>query len=394
MPQAKVLMSHVTKRPQPTPSGFWLYQSAGWSLFAFLQLLMLGSDEPLSRHSLLPALLLLVLALTGSLVLRRLYQRWRQQQHSQGATLGLLVGAALLCALVVDLLHYWLLWPLAQLPLLWQGAAFTWFDAQPMGSKLPLLLLLYLVWSMLYLTLSRQQDVRHGELQRQQLELHMTEARLSSLLAQLSPHFMFNCINNIRALILEDSHSARQMLTHFADLLRYQIQAQSDALVPLREELLVLDDYLALLRIQFEQRLQWQVQVAPDCLARPVPRLALQLLVENAVKHGIGRRQAGGCIELKVERLESQQWLLQVSNPGELTTQIADQTKQAPDPGNTGTGLANLRQRLALLYGNEASLQLVQDGDWVRARLVLPWLAGTIATAAGAAGQTSTQEQR
>ena len=390
--QAKVAMSNLTDRVQSAPSGFWLYQSAGWSLFALLQLLMLGSDEPLSLHTLLPALLLLVLALSGSLVLRRLYQRWRQQQHSQGATLGLLVGAALLCALVVDLLHYWLLWPLEQLPLLWQGQEFVWFDAQPMGSKLPLLLLLYLVWSMLYLSLSRQQDVRHGEQQRQQLELHMTEARLSSLLAQLSPHFMFNCINNIRALILEDSHSARQMLTHFADLLRYQIQAQSDALVPLREELLVLDDYLALLRIQFEQRLQWQVQVAPDCLARPVPRLALQLLVENAVKHGIGRRQAGGCIELQVERLDAQQWLLQVSNTGELTAQIAPQGLQAQDPGNTGTGLANLRQRLALLYGNEASLQLVQDGDWVRARLILPWQAGS--TAAGSALQTSTQEQR
>lgn len=392
MPLAKMLTNNVTDRVQPAPSGFWLYQSAGWSLFALLQLLMLGSDEPLSLHTLLPAMLLLVLALTGSLVLRRLYQRWRQQQHSQGATLGLLVGAALLCALVVDLLHYWLLWPLAQLPLLWQGQVFVWFDAQPMGSKLPLLLLLYLVWSMLYLTLSRQQDVRHGEQQRQQLELHMTEARLSSLLAQLSPHFMFNCINNIRALILEDSHSARQMLTHFADLLRYQIQAQSDALVPLREELLVLDDYLALLRIQFEQRLQWQADVAPDCLARPVPRLALQLLVENAVKHGIGRRQAGGCIELKVERLESQQWLLQVSNPGLLTAHIAPQGLQAQDPGNTGTGLVNLRQRLALLYGNEASLQLVQDGDWVRARLILPWQAGS--TAAGSALPSSTQEQR
>lgn len=373
-------------------SGFWLYQIAGWSLFALLQLLMLGSDEPLSLHNILPAMLLLVLAVSASLGLRALYQRWRKQQHSQSATLGLLLGAALLSALLVDLLHYWLLWPLAQLPLLWQAPVFTWFDAQPMGSKLPLLLLLYLIWSMLYLTLSRQQDVRHGEQQRQQLELHMTEARLSSLLAQLSPHFMFNCINNIRALILEDSHSARQMLTHFADLLRYQIQAQSDALVPLREELLVLEDYLALLRIQFEQRLQWQAQVAPDCLTRPVPRLALQLLVENAVKHGIGRRQAGGCIELQVERLDPQQWLLQVSNPGLLTPQLAEQRLQAQDPGNTGTGLANLRQRLALLYGNEASLQLVQDGDWVRARLILPWLTG--ATAAGATAQTSTQEQR
>lgn len=391
MNNASDLKHNRTERPPSAPSGFWLYQSAGWSLFALLQLLMLGSDEPLSLHTLLPALLLLVLALTGSLGLRKLYQRWRQQQHSQSATLGLLIGAAMLGALAVDLLHYWLLWPLAQLPVLWQGPVFAWFDAQPMGSKMPLLVLLYLVWSMLYLTLSRQLDIRHGEQQRQQLELHMTEARLSSLLAQLSPHFMFNCINNIRALILEDSHSARQMLTHFADLLRYQITTQSDALVPLREELQVLDDYLALLRIQFEQRLQWQTAVAPDCLARPVPRLALQLLVENAIKHGIGRCQAGGCIELTVERLGSQQWQLQVSNPGLLLMQHAPEQPQTKAPGNTGTGLANLRQRLALLYGDAASLQLLQDGDRVRARIILPWQS---AITSGAAAQTSTQEQR
>lgn len=390
MNNVSALMHNVTEPIPPAPSSFWLYQSAGWSLFGVLQLLMIGSDEPLSLQTVLPALLLLVLALTGSLVLRKLYQRWRQQQHSQSATLGLLIGAALLGALAVDLLHYWLLWPFAHVPQLWQGPVFAWFDAQPMGSKMPLLILLYLIWSMLYLTLSRQLDVRHGEQQRQQLERNMTQARLSSLLAQLSPHFMFNCINNIRALILEDSHSARQMLTHFADLLRYQITTQSEALVPLREELQVLDDYLALLHIQFEQRLQWQTAVAPDCLARPVPRLALQLLVENAVKHGIGRRQAGGCIELNVQRLGSQQWLLQVSNPGQLTLQNAPEQLQAGEPGNTGTGLANLRQRLTLLYGNEASLQLVQDGDWVRACLILPWQS---ATATGTAATPPTQER-
>lgn len=380
---------YKTEPAPPAPSSFWLYQSAGWSLFALLQLLMLGSDEPLSPHTLLPALLLLVLALTGSLGLRKLYQHWRQHQHSQSATLGLLIGAALLGALAVDLLHYWLLWPLAQLPLLWQGPVFVWFDAQPIGAKMPLLVVLYLVWSMLYLTLSRQLDIRHAEQQRQQLELHMTEARLSSLLAQLSPHFMFNCINNIRALILEDSHSARQMLTHFADLLRYQITTQSDALVPLRDELQVLDDYLALLRIQFEQRLQWQTEIAPDCLAKPVPRLALQLLVENAVKHGIGRRQSGGGIELRVERLRSEQWLLQVSNPGVLPPQNTSAHLLTNEPGNTGTGLANLRQRLALLYGDEASLQLLQDGDQVRARLILPWQP---ATTAGSAAQNTARE--
>lgn len=356
--------------PMVTTSGFWLYQSTGWSLFALLQLLMVASDEPLSLHTVLPALLLFVLAISGSLLLRRVYQRWRGGVHSQAATLLLIVLAALLCALCADLLHYWLLWPLAQVPLLWQGAAFNWFDAQPPGAKLPALSLLYLVWSMLYLTLSRQLDLRQSLQARQQLESHMTEAQLSSLLAQLSPHFMFNCINNIRALILEDSQSARLMLGHFADLLRYQIQPQTQALVPLRTELAVLEDYLALLQIQFEHRLAWQADVAPEFLARPVPRLALQLLVENAVKHGISQRRDGGVVRLQVKPLDAEHWLLEVTNPGVLPP--ADVTHPSAATDNTGTGLKNLRHRLQLIYRNSASLQLLQDGPLVRAQLILP----------------------
>jgi two-component system LytT family sensor kinase len=351
-------------------SGFWLYQSTGWSLFALLQLLMVASDEPLSLNTALPALLLFVLAISGSLLLRRVYQRWRSGVHSQAATLLLIVVAALLCALAADLLHYWLLWPLAQVPLLWQGAAFNWFDAQPPGAKLPALSMLYLLWSMLYLTLSRQLDLRQSLQARQQLESHMTEAQLSSLLAQLSPHFMFNCINNIRALILEDSQSARLMLGHFADLLRYQIQPQTEALVPLRTELAVLEDYLALLQIQFEHRLAWQADVAPEFLARPVPRLALQLLVENAVKHGISQRRDGGVVRLQVKPLDAEHWLLEVTNPGVLPP--ADVTHPSAATDNTGTGLKNLRHRLQLIYRNSASLQLLQDGPLVRAQLILP----------------------
>jgi sensor histidine kinase YesM len=354
---------------QPLTSFFWLYQLAGWSLFALLQLLIVGSDEPLTLHTVLPALLLLGLALGGSVLLRVCYQRWRQHPRSQLQTLGLLWLASLLTALLVDVLHYGLLWPAAQLGLLWQSEAFQWFDAQPPGSKAPLLLLLYLFWSMLYLTLSRQLDLRRSEQQRQTLEVNITAARLNSLLAQLSPHFMFNCINNIRALILEDPGSARLMLTHFADVLRYQIQPQQQALVPLAQELAVVDAYLALLQIQYEQRLQWQLQLAPECKQQLVPGLALQLLVENAVKHGISQHRDGGCIEISISRQDNCHWQLQVSNPGRLAK---PGTVIHPAAQNTGTGLTNLRQRLQLLYGTEARLLLIQDGDWVRAQLCLP----------------------
>lgn len=362
-------MTKAHKQKAAQASGFWLYQLAGWSLFATLQLLLVGSDEPLSLQNVLPALLLLTLAFGGSLMLRACYQRWRRRPRSQLQTLGLLVLSSIIAALSVDVLHYLVLWPLAQLPVLWQSAAFHWFDAQPLGSKAPLLALLYLFWSMLYLTLSRQLDLRRSEQLRQTLEVNMTQAQLQSLLAQLSPHFMFNCINNIRALILEDTHSARLMLSHFADVLRYQIQPQMEssqqALVPLSSELVVLDAYLALLFIQFEQRLQWQLQLAPECRSYVLPRLALQLLVENAVKHGISKQRDGGCIQISARTLDASHWQLEVCNPGQLAATTTAE-------GNTGTGLTNLRQRLQLLYGAEAQLLLIQDGDFVRAQLFLP----------------------
>jgi len=337
-----------------TSQGFWWYQSLGWSFFAILQLLVLTTDEALSLHTALPALLLGVLALAGSLVLRSFWQRLRQCLIGTASTLACWFGSALALALLLDVLHHSLLTVLASLWPLAQGMA----DAQPLGARAVLLLPLYLAWSALYLMLSRQQQLQQAQQLQLASELQLQQSQLQSLLAQLNPHFMFNCINNIRALILEDPAAARRMLAHFADMLRYQISADQQVLVPLRTELAVAEDYIALMQIQFEQRLTVTRQIDPAALSLLVPKLTLQLLLENAIKHGISQSATGGVIALVVTVDPSAGcWQLMVQNSGRLQAESAQ--------GSSGTGLINLRQRLALLFADHASLSLQQQADTV-----------------------------
>lgn len=333
---------------EPATHGFWLYQSAGWSLFALLQLLVLTADQPLTLSTALPALLLWLLAFAGSLVLRTAWQTLGGATYGSAVLLAIWLLGPLLLAVLLDASHYWLLWPVSQLHPSLAGV----FDAQPIGAATVLLWPLYLVWSALYLMLSRQQQLLSAKRARLDSELRLQQSQLESLLAQLNPHFMFNCINNIRALILENPAAARDMLAHFADMLRYQVTSTPEVLVPLREELAVANDYLALMHIQFEQRLVVTQQIDERCLAMPVPKLLLQLLLENAIKHGISRQARGGDITIEVQQTgPTNHWQLQVRNTGELAAQ----------PCPSGSGLANLQQRLQLLFGDHATFTLTQQ---------------------------------
>lgn len=348
--------------PDKPKSGFWLYQSLGWVLCALLQLLLVGSDEALSLSNLLPAWLFLGLAFVGSLLLRLYYQRLRLQHLTSGASLLRMVLAVILTAVLIDILNYLLLYPLSLLNV--QLAPV--FDAQPVGAKIPVLIVLYTFWSSFYFSLSRQLDLRQASAGAAQVKQELQQIQLSTLLNQLQPHFMFNCINNIRALILEDPASARQMLAHFADMLRYQIHADMSAQVSLRRELQVLADYLALASIQYEQRLRYNQQIADACLPFMLPKLAIQLLLENALKHGIDQKPGGGEIQLQVQLVAEHRWQIELRNTGQLKHGLSDQLN------GTGSGLKNLQQRLMLLYSNRASFRLYQDRDWVVAELVLP----------------------
>lgn len=194
------------------------------------------------------------------------------------------------------------------------------------------------------------------DIERLRLTATVKEAELRALKSQVNPHFIFNALNSLRALIDEDPARARQAVTQLANLLRYSLQSGQLETVPLDDELRIVNDYLALEQVRHEERLRLRLDIAPDTLHLPIPPMLLQTLVENAVKYGISASADGGEIAI-ITRREAGGLHLQVTNPGEIAP-ASPAKPSKPAAVSTGVGLRNAADRLRLLFGDSASLQL------------------------------------
>jgi signal transduction histidine kinase len=232
---------------------------------------------------------------------------------------------------------------------------------------------LFAIWSLLYFGYHFADRYRRSEVARAQLTATVKEAELRALKSQVNPHFIFNALNSLRALIDEDPARARLAVTQLASLLRYSLQSGQMETVPFEEELRIVKDYLALEQVRHEERLRLRLDVAPDTLHLPVPPMLLQTLVENAVKYGISTRPEGGEIAI-IARCEGGTLRLQVTNPGELVPSSATAPARQAN-SSTGVGLRNAGERLRLLFGENAVLQLRADSPGTvvaEARIPLP----------------------
>lgn len=142
-----------------------------------------------------------------------------------------------------------------------------------------------------------------AQLQMERLERNFSEARLNSLRMQLDPHFLFNTLNTISAQISTDPKLARRMIEHLGELLRMSLGPQSRQEVPLTEEVTFLERYLTIQKIRFGEKLKTRIEISPEACKAFVPSLFLQPLVENAIRHGISSRAAGGTVDVKAELL-------------------------------------------------------------------------------------------
>lgn len=226
---------------------------------------------------------------------------------------------------------------------------------------------LAVIWTGFYLSVRfyrRNQQVRLDEAR---LFAAAREAELRALVAQLNPHFLFNSLNSLRALLPPDLERPREAVTRLADLLRAALASGREQLVPFGRELETVENYLALEHLRHESRLRWRIQIEPEARARLVPPFLFQGLVENAVKHGVDRREAGGEIVLMARVDEAGALRISVTNPGTLEEpghlMHPEGAFRAPERTcSTGVGLNNARARLGLLFGPEARLVLRADG--------------------------------
>jgi len=190
----------------------------------------------------------------------------------------------------------------------------------------------------------------------------LRESQLIALQAQINPHFLFNSLNSLRGLILENPQAAQDAVTRLSQLMRYSLTQSRRPTVPLHEELEAVRDYLAIEKMRFEDRLIINWQIEPNIDHIEVPPMSLQTLVENALKHGIAHLPAGGEVTITATHT-NQQLTLKVTNPGQL---------QPAQPNSTGTGLHNIRERLSLLKGSQASLSLKELPGQVEATILIP----------------------
>ncbi|HEX2254059.1 MAG TPA: histidine kinase [Thermoanaerobaculia bacterium] len=198
--------------------------------------------------------------------------------------------------------------------------------------------------------LAWSRDLRERAVRESRLEARLAEARLAHLSAQLHPHFLFNSLHAISALMARDVPAARQMMAQLSELLRHALAGGGEHEIPLDEELDLLGRYVELQRLRFGDRLVVRLDVEPAARPVPVPRLLLQPLFENAIRHGIERRAGGGTVALTARRVVG---AAEGGGGERLVLTVCDDGPGLPPPERLreGVGLGNTRQRLAQLYG-------------------------------------------
>jgi len=293
-----------------------------------------------------------------SLPVMGLARRFRFETESWGRSLAIHTLGSAVFSLAYMVLRAWV----GQ----WQSAASFAATFQPLLVKTwHFSLLLYWVIVAVSQAFDYYRKYRERELRAVELEKRLAQAKLQALQMQLNPHFLFNTLHSISALMHKDVEAADRMITRLSDLLRAALAGAETQEVTLRQELGFLERYLEIEKIRFGARLTVQMDIAPDTLEAQVPNLILQPLVENAIRHGIAPRAKPGRIELHARRQADR-----------LTLDVCDNGAGLPKEGTVeeGVGLSNTRARLRELYGEAHHFELRgRPEGGLRVQLTIPF---------------------
>jgi len=222
--------------------------------------------------------------------------------------------------------------------------------------------LFLLIWNFIYFFYHYIRRSRREQLDRIRLESLVKEMELNTIKAHINPHFIFNALNSIRALVDENPQRARTAITELSNILRSSMSAEKVTTTTLEKELNIVKDYLALEYIRFEDRLSVKYDIDEDTLDQQIPPMMLQTLVENAIKHGISKEVNGGEIII-ISDFKQDVHEIAVRNTGQLIS----------NENSEGFGISSTHNRLKLLFGKQATFTINNMNDkWVEAKLLLP----------------------
>jgi two-component system LytT family sensor kinase len=345
--------------PLVGPAKYWFYHALGWlSIWIVFSIGILADPAP--QIELTNVKYTAGLCLGGffiSHVLRLLIHWFRWE----ALTWGKLVPKVVILCCVLGAVEATLLAPFAVTPLTFGtlrslGRIAQWWASASVSAAL------LLGWSAVYLSYQFQKRVQEMEVDRLRLDAAVKQSELRALRHQVNPHFLFNSLNAMRSLIDENDVRPREAITQLAELFRASSQNSDRQLIALRKELDTVEAFLSLQKLRHQDRLQTEMQIDPHTLDEHIPPFALQTLVENAVKHGIDLRAKGGVI-VCIAELHTDTMALRVRSPGSLSGRT----------NPTGIGLANLQERLRLLFGSAATLRLFNSAPQeVTAEISIP----------------------
>lgn len=333
---------------------YWWLQALGWTVFFAVNLVFAVAFKFFNTSAIQIVLLNCLILFTYTHGLRAVIKRRGWKNIPIWSLITRLVGlngfASLLSQFLISVYMVHVLgmfkWP-----------NFSW--TQLIGYSLNTFIVLS-GWCLLYFLIHFFRNYKNEEIEKWKLQSALNEAELNALKAQINPHFIFNCLNNIRAMILDDGGKARQMLLDLSELLRYSFQFTDAKFVNMGVEMRIVEQYLALEKIQFDERLDYQIDCDVSLEDLRVPSFSILTLVENAIKHGLSNLKGGGKINVAILS-QGKEIEVSVRNSGSLVNN-----------SNPGTGLDNLRGRIQMLYNSSASFDLSQEDGMVLAKLVVP----------------------
>jgi two-component system, LytTR family, sensor kinase len=336
-------------------SRYWIFQLLGWFLFAFLNIYisLFTGQISVSNTTLNLSLLVLGLILSHSYRTVIIQKEWLRQE-TEKLLLYVFLGTALLSltyTLSFYLLRYFIVRP-TNLHLKF---------ADMMGAYVAVFFL-FGIWNAIYFSWNYIERNRQLLISRLRVESDLKDLEIKTIKANLQPHFIFNALNSIRALIDENPKLAREAVTKISNILRSSI-TQKKELDTLANEIQLVEDYLDLEKIRFEERLQFSKKIDPQSLHILIPTMMLQTLVENAIKHGISASEYGGEIILETYIQQGTISII-LRNTGTLLKE-----KQHED--SLSFGLNATKQRLAYFYKDQAHFSIEQENQFVNTSIII-----------------------
>jgi len=336
---------------------YWLFQLVGWGLFALINIFFALTFDKINNLFVNRLLIFLIMGIVFTHLMRWIILKIDLLIKPLNVQIPGFILITFIFSIVLALIEV-AVYQVLQL----EGERNTYtFFGQLLVNTFNTFIYLF-IWNCIYFIYHYVQKSRKQQLDTLQLEALVKSLELNTIKAHINPHFIFNALNSIRALIDENPTRARNAITELSNILRSSMQTEKMETVPFERELNIVKDYLALENMRFEDRLKVEYDIDEDTLNQPVPPMMLQTLVENAIKHGISKQIKGGIVKITSD-FRDHYHELAVQNTGLLNGHIHAE----------GFGLSSTQNRLNLLYGSKASFDIKQINPLlVEAKVLIP----------------------